>query len=262
MKMSSAKKVADTLIMKGKHSKMSKWDMRNAYKIVPCKEGQLRLNGFFWLGMYWIETRQVFGSISAVYNYDILHFCVSLLARLRSKIDGESLHRTLDDQVCVTDNDNLHEAFRSEYKLICKRCDIPLSVCDGVKAFEFKTRGTVLGIDFDAETLSWTLSSEKISRYLSMINELRCCDKATLKQIQRVNGVINTIVIHCPILQFFRTEIIDALKFANKRQTSVVLDEATRKLLLFWMHVLHDLRKDFPIVHRNFSDDLTSVLGE
>ena len=80
--MASAKMVADAILRQGPTCRLSKLDQRNAYKLVPAREHQLRLQGLFWLGRYFVELRQVFGASSSVYNYDITHKCISTFARI------------------------------------------------------------------------------------------------------------------------------------------------------------------------------------
>ena len=47
-------------------------DMKDAYKNVPAKVEDLRLQGFSWLGAYFVETQLIFGASPAVANFDNL----------------------------------------------------------------------------------------------------------------------------------------------------------------------------------------------
>ena len=79
VKMSSARSFGYTLKKCGKCATLSKFDMRDAYKNVPCSLHDLRLQGFKWLEKYFYETAQMFGAKSAVPNYDILGHTVASL---------------------------------------------------------------------------------------------------------------------------------------------------------------------------------------
>ena len=79
VKMSSARSFGYTLKKCGKCATLSKFDMRDAYKNVPCSLHDLRLQGFKWLEKYFNETAQMFGAKSAVPNYDILGHTVASL---------------------------------------------------------------------------------------------------------------------------------------------------------------------------------------
>jgi hypothetical protein len=67
---SSAKKFSQTLLAVGKGAVMSKMDMRDAFKLVPARIEDLRLQGFRWLNNYFIDTQQIFGSTPSVSNFD------------------------------------------------------------------------------------------------------------------------------------------------------------------------------------------------
>jgi hypothetical protein len=86
--MASAKIFAKKLLACGKEAVMSKHDLVAAYKQVPCKVQDLRLQGSMWLGKYFVETRQVFGAKMPVCNYDIVGETLKLLALIDSQVPG------------------------------------------------------------------------------------------------------------------------------------------------------------------------------
>jgi hypothetical protein len=52
---------------------MWKFDMVDAYKTIPAAQQDLRLQGFTWLGKFFIELKKVFGSKEAVSAFDRLN---------------------------------------------------------------------------------------------------------------------------------------------------------------------------------------------
>jgi hypothetical protein len=54
--MSSAKKFAKILAIAGKNSKISKFDLVDAYKAVPCNLNDLNLQGFKWLNRFFFRN--------------------------------------------------------------------------------------------------------------------------------------------------------------------------------------------------------------
>jgi len=72
VKMASAAQFSQNLRDCGTDAVMSKQDLKAAYKQLPAKIVDLRLQGFCWLGKFFVETRQVFGAKTSVCNYDIL----------------------------------------------------------------------------------------------------------------------------------------------------------------------------------------------
>ena len=95
--MSSAKQVGQALRKSGKGSLMSKMDMRDAYKLIPAKPEDYRLQGFLWHGSYFVETQMIFGDSPAVNNFDIIAKTLQMIARFMSQIPRELVQQTLDD---------------------------------------------------------------------------------------------------------------------------------------------------------------------
>jgi hypothetical protein len=59
--MGTAKNFGYSVIDCGQNCLMWKGDMCDAYKHIPASISDLRLQGFFWLGRYFVEKQQVFG---------------------------------------------------------------------------------------------------------------------------------------------------------------------------------------------------------
>ena len=53
--MSSARKFGYSVIRAGKGAMMSKFDLCDAYKNIRCKKEDFRLQGFFWLGKFFLK---------------------------------------------------------------------------------------------------------------------------------------------------------------------------------------------------------------
>jgi hypothetical protein len=78
-----------TLIDCGKNAIFSKFDAKDAYKNVPAPISDLRLQGFFWLGKYFFEKKQIFGASSAVANYDRLGNVLASAACIDANVNSE-----------------------------------------------------------------------------------------------------------------------------------------------------------------------------
>ena len=59
--MGTAKQFGTALKAAGKDAVFSKFDIQDAYKLIPAKTEDYRLQGFSWLGKYFVETRLSFG---------------------------------------------------------------------------------------------------------------------------------------------------------------------------------------------------------
>jgi hypothetical protein len=89
VKMSSARQFGQLILMCKEKTTLPKHDLVAAYKQVPCRVEDLRLQGFSWLGKYFVETRQIFGAKTSVCNYDIVGETLRLLAVLESGVPGK-----------------------------------------------------------------------------------------------------------------------------------------------------------------------------
>ena len=99
--MGTAKKFSFALKDAGVDAKFSKFDLCDAYKLVPAKVEDFGLQGFFWLGRYFVETRQPFGGIPAPSNFDRLGNTKDLVVCLLSGTPRNLVFRALDDSPCV-----------------------------------------------------------------------------------------------------------------------------------------------------------------
>ena len=70
--MGTAKEFGFSLKKAGKGAKFSKFDLQDAYKLMPAKKKDFRLQGFFWLGKWFLETQQGFGGAPSPSNFDRL----------------------------------------------------------------------------------------------------------------------------------------------------------------------------------------------
>ncbi len=76
---------------------MWKFDFVDAYKNVPVPVNDLRLQGFCWLGAYFLELKQMFGAAASVQNFDIVANTVKSCCLANCAIPRKLVHRQLDD---------------------------------------------------------------------------------------------------------------------------------------------------------------------
>jgi len=127
VKMCSAKSFSHAILAAGKGAKMYKTDVRDAYKLVPAKIEDLRLQGFAFLEKYFCETRMAFGGKPSVSNYDIVGNTIFTLAKVECDIPSILVDRCVDDVPVVSPaNKNWAEQFTYKYKQICSDLGIEL----------------------------------------------------------------------------------------------------------------------------------------
>ncbi len=165
--MSSARLFGYALREAGTGATISKFDMKDAYKNIPAKLDELRLQGFIWLGKFFIELKQTFGALTSVSNFDILGNIVQTLARAVGKLPKNWCQRQLDDNPVVAPaKTGWCESYSSEYESVCEKINLKLAAeCPKKdKAFKNEKKGKVLGIWFDTSKMEWNLPSEKAEK--------------------------------------------------------------------------------------------------
>ena len=250
--MSSAKKFGQSLLKAGKNSTMSKSDMRNAYKIVPCNMKDLRLQGFQWGGRFFVETTQPFGAKTAVSNYDIVGNTVSVLALSYCSIPRNLVHRQLDDVPSVSpEKSGWCLEFTEAYEKVCKELHIDLAPdCpDKEKAFRNEKTGKVLGINFDSENLSWALPEEKRVEYQNQVHEAITKGNMNILECQSLLGKLNFTCTMFQKMRTFKKPLQDYLsEMCESGVENVSFPQEVHEDLLIWWKFLDDSANWLPIL--------------
>ena len=189
--MGTAKQFGFSLKAAGKNAKFSKFDLQDAYKLVPAKKEDFRLQGFCWLGKWFVETQQGFGGIPSPSNFDRLAKTKDTVVCIASGTLRSKVHHTLDDSPCVAQaGSGIVERFSEKIKYLCAELNMPLAEnCPASeKAFELKTRGTVLGVGFDSSDLMWFLAEEKAAKVIRRCLETVRASHVDLKQVEKLMG--------------------------------------------------------------------------
>jgi len=264
VQMCSARCFSYSVAEAGKFAWMAKIDMCDAYKNVPAKIEDLRLQGFAWLGKFFVETRQIFGARTAVANFDILGNTILELTLSKCKINRELVHRQLDDVPVVAPFKNKEWVieFSREYKEICNKLDILLATdCPEYdKAFSCSQYGKVLGIWFNTKDLTWSYPEEKTDRVLRNIEMVLKAESVSLIDMQKLMGRLNDIALMCPFLRGFKGPLNTCLGWlqCNEGQSAVLSCQAKRDLLV-WVGFLQDPEVWIPISPRPINPTLSRM---
>lgn len=249
--MSSPRLFGYALREAGKNSVFSKFDMKDAYKNIPAKQEDLRLQGFIWLGKFFVELKQTFGAVASVSNFDIFGNTTQALARVMGNIPRRWCQRQLDDCPVISPaGTDWCENFSVEYMNVCQQINVKLAEdCPKKdKAFRNQTEGKVLGIWFDSKTMEWTLPTEKAEKALRGICEVYYADVASLLTLQCLVGRLNDISLMCPFLSTFRrnlTVMLSSAEESSKKESSVT--EQVKNDLLVWWAAIKDCENGLPI---------------
>jgi len=205
--MSTAKEFSHGLLEAGKNAVFSKFDICDAYKLVPAKPEDLRLQGFKWLERYFVENQMTFGSRASVCNFDRLANTKDLIVCLNSATPKDKVFRVLDDSPCVApEKSEITENFGREMRRLCGAINLPLAQnCPKKeKAFECEKQGVVLGIGFNSSNMTWNLPEEKADKVIKRCLEARNSKHMDLNQTQKLMGSVNDLAQMCPIMKYHK----------------------------------------------------------
>ncbi len=205
--MDTARSFSYALLRAGKNARMDKSDVKDAFKNVPARIEELRLQGFKVENRFFVELRMIFGAKTALAHYDVLGNTIEKLAIAVSGIPRHFVCRAVDDQPVATPaNSTWGEKFVSSYKNICKEINIELAEdCDDCdKAFTNTKCGKVLGVWFDSRNQTWKLPQEKIMAARTMLHDVTSSNNVGLEELQSLLGRLNFVCMMCPFLKAFR----------------------------------------------------------
>jgi len=261
--MASARFFGYSVIDCGRHSLMWKCDMCDAYKHIPAALSDLRLQGFSWLGKYFLETQQVFGSSYAPSAFDRLANTAAVLAMTLADFPKKQVHRILDDLPFV-DRESSEKGHRFSllYKAVCERIGVNLAPpCPRQeKAFEASTEGTVMGVRFNTTTLSWSLPEHKKSKLLVAALEALSGSNLSLLDMQRLMGILNDLGQMLPFLRGYRFHLNKFLALLTQSETTTypLPDSAARELRV-WAAAASSAAAGLPIPHRQPYPSLSAL---
>jgi hypothetical protein len=231
---------------------MWKFDYEDAYKNVPAQPKDLRLQGFCWLGAYFIELKQMFGSAASVQNFDVLGNTIKSCCLANCDIPSKLVHRQLDDvPVVAPQNSTWGEQFETEYRKLCEKIGMVLAPdCKKFeKAFSNSFYGKVLGFFFNTKTLTWSLPAEKLEKVLSVIVEIENKEKVCILDMQKLLGNLNHVSQLCPFLLNFKFNLNKTLSTFNSDSDLVELSVNAKEEMAVWKGFLLDENKWYPICH-------------
>jgi len=261
--MSTAKDFGYAVVECGHHARMWKFDMSDAYKNLPARISDLRLQGFCWLQAYFVETQQAFGASTAVAAFDRLGHTVLDLAILSSQIPKSLVFRTLDDVPVVTPaSSSAGPRFAAVYSSLCRRLNISLAAqCPSLdKAFADSTVGTVLGIRFDTTHLTWTVNPVKRDAILQDIAAAVSGQLLSLEDMQHLMGVLNDFGQMCPFLKAFKLPLNRFLaRLLRRPEVHRRLPVQATADLRVWAAVVEASAASLPIPHRPVPPSLSAL---
>ena len=250
--MSTAREFGQAIRRAGPRARMAKYDINDAYKLIPGVKSQWRHFGFKWLGRYFFDVSTVFGSCSAPANFDYLPETIVNIVCSQAELPRSMVYRQLDDvPVVAPAGTGRTERFAQKYVEICAALGVPLAEeCpDKEKAFGPGMRGTVLGVKFDTSVMTWSWAADKVERAAALIDQFCAKRTCSLKEAQKLHGKLNDLAQMCEFMLGFRYHLIKLLAaFGDAKSDEQRLVTTPLKAdLAVWRAVLGTAYRGLPI---------------
>jgi hypothetical protein len=263
VRMATAKDFSFAVLAAGKNARMSKFDIKDAYKLIPAKKEDWPYQGFSWLGRHFIETQMVFGGVPSVSNFDRLGKTIVDLTLARTGVSSKYVFRTLDEIPIVAPEERSDtEIFSAGLIELCSYLNVLLAKecpCNE-KAFQSQTRGTVLGIGFDTTTGSWFLSEKKSEKIVKACLKVVQLEDMKLKQVQEVMGLVNDLSQMCPFLKPYRyCGNVFLSSFGKNEDVNIRVPYRMKLDMYVCANVAKTALKGLPIARKKVSPSLGAV---
>ena len=211
-----------------------------------------------------METQQPFGGVPSPTNFDKLAKTKDLLVCLESGTLRSQVFRALDDSPCIAPlASGVVESFSRKMKEFCLEMDIPLAEnCPKAeKAFVCQTKGTVLGVGFDSNSMSWFFSKEKAEKVVKRCLDVAGSTHVDLKQMQQLMGSVNDLGQMCPTVKFHkRAGNVFLASFEGNYQVIRMVPEKLKKELLVIAKVAEKAQEGLPIAERQVQPSLNALV--
>lgn len=223
------KSAVQAIAESGQGSMLMKRDLKSAFRMIPiCTEDQWLLL-FEWDGVYYGELFLPFGLRTAPFIFNLFGEAFEwILQRKYSWI----LRRYLDDFLMIFPSDYNIAVASEQFDGICNQLGF-------TEAREKSKDGTCvdyLGLILDTVKMEARLPEEKKTRALNGINDILALQSVTLKQLEKLLGLLEFCVAVFPLGRPFLRHVWNM--FRRGRSWRQRLTTAARQDLQWWQQFL------------------------
>ena len=217
----------------GRGTVLAKFDLHQAYRILPVHPDDHPLLAVKWQGETFIDTALPFGLRSAPKIFSA--FADALAWVLRARGVNWQLHY-LDDFL-VLGRPGSQECARALQQALatCSQLGVPISA--------HKTEGpstslTFLGIQIDTVAMSLSLAPDKLARTLGMVLSWRGRRSATKRELQSLIGRLSHAAFVVAPGRAFLRRMIELMKVAKRPDHHIRLTAEFKSDLQWWASFL------------------------
>ena len=262
--MSSTKLFLVVINKGGRGALMVKIDWSDAYKHIPVCVGDLNLQWFQWLGMYFCELDLIFGGVSSVGIYDRAAKVVNSVVQKLAGMPADLVCQHLDDTCAAAPADSgLAERFDETYQWVAKKIGVKLAPRDDPeKSFGPSTEGVVLGVRYNTKDWTWAIPDDRLSTILNLLLDILDMEWVPSAAMETLVGKIVHVKPLIPGGKFHMSELQRAIGDIRREDTRqkeagisspffVEMTDMMRAQLMYWRVLLPTCSGRVPIPNLN-----------
>ena len=164
---------------------MSKTDVKHAFRIIPLHPDVRKLFVFEWEGLFYVDLALQMGCSSSCHIFEAFSTAIEWIAREKLKI--ENVH-ILDDFFLASVSRQVGTLQLKSFLEMCADIGLPMAP---EKTFWPETTMSFVGYEIDTLKGEVRLPEDKIQKCKTEILKIMQKQKATLKELQSINGLLN-----------------------------------------------------------------------
>ncbi len=217
----------------GRFTSLCKFDIANAFKIMPIKPELHPYLCVCWEGMFYYWTKAVFGSRSSPKIFTDLSKALHFIAT--NNYGVEHLLYLLDDFLCLIPPGCDGQIARSNMELMFRKLNIPLN--------PKKTEGpcyklTYLGLELDTDNMECRLPRDKVERIVGLLQHfltLKSCTKLNLLSILGHLAFAGQVVRHG---RTYVGKLIELSTTVSELHDLIHLKDEIKEDIYMWLYLL------------------------
>ena len=178
---------------------MAKTDVKSAFRVIPLHPEVHPLFVFHWDGKYYVDMALPMGCSSSCQIFESLSTAINWIA---NKKLGINMVHILDDFFLVSVSEQVGTLQLNSFLDMCSDIGLPMAP---EKTFWPANTMSFVGYEIDTVQRTVRLPTEKVEKCKSEISAMLLKDKATLKEIQSIVGLLNFVyAVILPGIAFLR----------------------------------------------------------
>jgi hypothetical protein len=237
---------------------MAKTDIKAAFRIIPVRPQDYHLLGFKWRGNYYVDKCLPMGCSSSCAIFETFSTALEWIIS-RQEGDFAVLH-ILDDFLFVAYTWHSCMQILDKFLQICQDIGVPIAP---EKTMGPLTALPFAGIDLDTVAMRASIPQDKIDKALHLIHEFLQRKSVTLKQIQKLTGLLNWM---CGVIvtgRAFARRLYDLTKGVSKPYYRIRLNQGVKSDLMTWKLFLQEFNgKSFFLDYRWLSSQVLQLFTD